>query len=68
MGRADLDGKAKPRCLTGDRANDRHLRWAADGQFRSTWWETASAAEAKPPYDGTAQVWQVSSPEGSRRR
>ena len=32
------DGSTKPLRLTGDRANDRHVKWAADGK---TAWETA---------------------------
>ena len=28
------DGKGKPRRLTGDRANDRHPKWSADGKTR----------------------------------
>lgn len=53
------DGKAKPRRLTADRANERHLRWAADGKSVYVLANRKRAAETKPPHDGTAQVWQV---------
>ena len=53
------DGKGKPVRLTSDRANERHPRWAADGKSVYVLANRKREAEKKPPYDGTAQVWQV---------
>ena len=53
------DGKGKPTRLTGDRANDRHPKWSADGKAIYVLGNRKREAEKKPPYDGTTQVWQV---------
>lgn len=53
------DGGAKPTRLTGDRANDRHPKWAADGTAVYVLGNRKRACETKPPYDGTAQVWRA---------
>ena len=45
----DTDGKGKPRQLTTDRANDRNLKWSADGK----------AVYALANRKGKAQVWKV---------
>src|SRR5262245_26604342 len=50
------DGKARPRRLTGDRANERHLRWARSGLSVYALANRKRAGETKPPYDGTTQV------------
>lgn len=54
------DGKGKPTKLTFDRANDRHPKWSADGKTLYFLGNRKKAAETKPPYDGTTQVWRVS--------
>jgi dipeptidyl aminopeptidase/acylaminoacyl peptidase len=54
-----IDGKAKPRRLTGDRANERRLRWAADGKSVYALANRKRAGETKPPHDGTVQLWQA---------
>src|SRR5579885_270041 len=53
------DGKTGPTRLTGDRANDRHPRWSADGKAVYVLANRKREAEKKPPYDGTSQVWRV---------
>jgi len=53
------DGKVSPRRVTSDRANDRHLKWSADGDAIYCLGNRKRAAETKPPYDGTTQVWKV---------
>jgi acylaminoacyl-peptidase len=53
------DGSGKPVRLTADRANDRRLRWAADGKSVYVLANRKREAEKRPPYDGTAQVWRV---------
>jgi acylaminoacyl-peptidase len=53
------DGKGKPTRLTGDRANDRHPRWSADGKAIYVLGNRKREAETKPPYDGKTQVWRV---------
>src|SRR5262245_17465468 len=53
------DGKGKPTRLTGDRANDRHPRWSADGKSIYVLGNRKREAETKPPYDGKTQVWRV---------
>jgi dipeptidyl aminopeptidase/acylaminoacyl peptidase len=53
------DGKGKPRRLTGERANDREPKWAADGKSVFVLANRKRAGETKAPYDGTAQVWRV---------
>jgi dipeptidyl aminopeptidase/acylaminoacyl peptidase len=51
-------GKQAPRRLTGDRANERQLRWRAVNSVLVLA-NRKRAGETKPPYDGTSQVWQV---------
>ena len=53
------DGKGKPTRLTGDRANDRHPKWSADGKAIYFVGNRKREAEKKPPYDGTTQVWRI---------
>jgi dipeptidyl aminopeptidase/acylaminoacyl peptidase len=53
------DGKGKPTRLTGERANDRHPKWAHDGKAVYVLGNRKREAEKKPPYDGTTQVWRV---------
>jgi dipeptidyl aminopeptidase/acylaminoacyl peptidase len=53
------DGKGKPRRLTGERANDRQPKWAADGKSVFVLANRKRAGETKAPYDGTTQVWRV---------
>ncbi len=53
------DGKRKPAKLTFDRANDRHIKWSADGKHLYFLGNRKKAAETKPPFDGTSQVWRV---------
>ncbi|MBO0700684.1 MAG: S9 family peptidase [Zavarzinella sp.] len=53
------DGKGKPTRLTGDRANDRHPKWSADGKAVYVLGNRKRDAETKPPYDGKTQVWRV---------
>src|SRR5262245_32042675 len=47
------DGKGKPRRLTGERANDRDPKWAADGKSVFVLANRKRAGETKAPYDGT---------------
>ncbi len=56
----DARGKRSPvaQRLTGDRANERHPRWRGDSAV-FVLANRKRAGETKPPYDGTAQVWQV---------
>ena len=54
------DGKGKPTKLTFDRANDHKLKWSADGKQIYFLGNRKKAAETKPPFDGTSQVWRVS--------
>ena len=54
------DGKGKPTRLTGERANDRHPKWARDGKAVYVLANRKREAEKKAPYDGTTQVWRVS--------
>ena len=53
------DGKGKPTKLTFDRANDRHVKWSADGKYVYFLGNRKKAAETKPPFDGITQVWRV---------
>lgn len=53
------DGKGKPTKLTFDRANDRHLKWSADGKHLYFLGNRKKAAETKPPFDGSSQVWRI---------
>ncbi|HET6574944.1 MAG TPA: S9 family peptidase [Fimbriiglobus sp.] len=53
------DGKGRPTRLTSDRANERRPRWAADGKSIYVLANRKRAAETKPPYDGSTQVWRV---------
>ncbi len=54
------DGKGKPTKLTFDRANDRHVKWSADGTSIYFLGNRKREAEKKPPYDGSTQVWRIS--------
>ena len=51
--------KEKPTKLTFDRANDRHPKWSADGKHLYFLGNRKKAAETKPPFDGTTQIWRV---------
>lgn len=53
------DEKAHPRRLTFDRANDRLLKWSADGKYLYFLGNRKREAEKKAPYDGTTQVWRI---------
>ena len=53
------DGKSPPLRLTGDRANERSPRWAADGSAVYVLGNRKRAGEDKPPYNGSTQVWRV---------
>jgi dipeptidyl aminopeptidase/acylaminoacyl peptidase len=53
------NGEGKPKRLTHDRANDRHVRWSADSKYVYFLGNRKREAEKKPPYDGTSQVWRV---------
>lgn len=53
------DGKGKPTKLTFDRANDRHIKWSADGKHLYFLGNRKKAAETKPPFDGSTQVWRI---------
>jgi dipeptidyl aminopeptidase/acylaminoacyl peptidase len=53
------NGQTPPRRLTFDRANDRHFRWGASGDVIYFLGNRKRAAETKPPYDGSAQVWSI---------
>lgn len=53
------DGKGKPSKLTFDRANDRHIKWSADGKHLYFLGNRKKAAETKPPFDGSSQVWRI---------
>jgi dipeptidyl aminopeptidase/acylaminoacyl peptidase len=53
------DGKGKPTRLTGDRANDRHPKWTADGKAIYVLANRKREAETKPPFDAKTQVWRV---------
>ena len=53
------DGKGKPAKLTFDRANDRKLKWGADGKQLYFLGNRKREAEKKPPYDGSTQVWRI---------
>ncbi len=54
------DGRGKPVKLTFDRANDRKLKWSADGTSIYFLGNRKREAEKKPPYDGSTQVWRIS--------
>lgn len=53
------DGSGKPTRLSGDRANDRKPKWAADGKAVYVLANRKREAETKPPYNGSTQVWRV---------
>ena len=53
------DGTGKTTKLTFDRANDRHVKWSADGKHLYFLGNRKKAAETKPPFDGSTQVWRV---------
>jgi dipeptidyl aminopeptidase/acylaminoacyl peptidase len=53
------DRKSAARRLTFDRANDRNVKWAADGKTLYFLGNRKREAEKKPPFDGTAQVWRI---------
>ena len=58
------DGKGKPTKLTFDRANDHKLKWSADGKSIYFLGNRKKAAETKPPFDGTSQVWRIAADGG----
>ncbi|WP_020473833.1 S9 family peptidase [Zavarzinella formosa] len=53
------NGSISARRLTFDRANERQLKWSADGDAIYCLGNRKRAAETKPPYDGTTQVWKI---------
>jgi dipeptidyl aminopeptidase/acylaminoacyl peptidase len=53
------NGKGQAKRLTSERANDRHLRWRADGKAIYALGNRKRASETKPPYDGTTQIWSI---------
>jgi len=53
------DGQSLPRRLTSDRANDRDVKWSADGKSLYFVGNRKREAEKKAPYDGTTQVWRM---------
>ena len=53
------DGQGKPTRLTSERANDRHPRWAADGQAVYVLGNRKLPGHTMPPYDGTTQLWRI---------
>ncbi|MFL5330606.1 MAG: prolyl oligopeptidase family serine peptidase [Gemmataceae bacterium] len=61
------DGNSKPVRLTFDRANDRQLKWSADGKTIYFLGNRKRAAETKAPYDGKTQVWAISATGGDPR-
>jgi dipeptidyl aminopeptidase/acylaminoacyl peptidase len=61
------DGQSKPVRLTFDRANDRQLKWSADGRTIYFLGNRKRAAETKSPYDGKTQVWAISATGGDPR-
>ena len=54
-----INGAGKPTKLTFDRANDHKLKWSVDGQSLYFLGNRKKAAELKPPFDGTSQVWRI---------
>ena len=58
------DGKGKPTRLTFDRANDRNFKWSADGKSIYFVGNRKKAAEVKPPFDGSTQVWRIDAAGG----
>jgi dipeptidyl aminopeptidase/acylaminoacyl peptidase len=58
------DLKGKPMKLTYDRANDRHIKWSADGKHLYFLGNRKKAAETKPPFDGSSQVWRIAADGG----
>jgi dipeptidyl aminopeptidase/acylaminoacyl peptidase len=60
----DLATKQSTR-LTFDRANDRHLRWAADGKHLYALGNRKRAAEPNAPHDGKSQVWRIPASGGT---
>jgi len=61
------DGKGKPTKLTFDRANDRTIKWSGDGKHLYFLGNRKRAAETKPPYDGTTQVWRIDAAGGDAK-
>lgn len=51
--------KSQPRRLTSDRANDRDVKWSADGKSLCFLGNRKREAEKKAPYDGSTQVWRI---------
>jgi Tol biopolymer transport system component len=56
--------EGRPLRLTGDRANDRHPKWSADGKSIYFLGNRKREGEKQPPYDGTTQVWKIN-PDGT---
>lgn len=54
-----IDKNPQPRRLTSDRANDREVKWSANGKTLYFLGNRKREAEKKAPYDGTTQVWQI---------
>jgi len=61
------EGRAEPMRLTFDRANDRKVRWSADGKRLYFLGCRKRAAETGPPYDGKTQLWTVAAAGGEVR-
>ncbi len=61
------DDQSKPARLTFDRANDRHLKWSADGKTIYFLGNRKRGGETKAPYDGKPQVWCMAATGGEPR-
>ncbi len=59
------DGKTKAVRLTSDRANDRSPKWSADGKSIYVLANRKRDKAAKPPYDGSTQIWQIDQSGGN---
>lgn len=50
---------SKPRRMTYDRANDREVKWSADGKMLYFLGNRKRESEKNAPYDGSTQVWRL---------